>query len=84
MTPTPDRKPNPIDLPLPTEPTVGGSEDAKRAFEESRQANTDSIPIVETARALFATVKEFREENHYTAKFRAIIRGDHGHGPIPR
>jgi hypothetical protein len=74
----PERTPNPIDLPLPAESTLGAHDEAKRALEESRKANTDSIPIIEAARGLAATVREFREVNHYTPKFRAIIRSAHG------
>lgn len=71
--------PNDIDLPVPAQSTVGGQDDAKRALAESQAANTASNAIIEESAKWLGIVAKFRDDNHYTEKFRAIIRGTH-HG----
>lgn len=69
---------DPIDLPLPDDAT--GTPDAgKRALNESKRLNTGANEIIRESAEVLGAVRSFREENHYTQKFRTIIRGTHRH-----
>jgi len=63
MTLTPDYQPDP--------------DDARAALEESRQANRRATGLLAEVSASLSIVRAHREANHYTEKFRDIIRGLH-------
>jgi hypothetical protein len=58
-----------------TSPEERETEEARQALLATRASASVTAGIIEEARSALDVVRAHREANHYTEKFRSIIRG---------
>jgi hypothetical protein len=57
---------------------TNGRAEARQALAESRESSQSADRLILETQAALAKVRASREQNHFTDKFRAVIRGSHG------
>ena len=59
----------------PVDETTSGRDDALRQLAESKRASRSADRLIADARATLDSVRWVHEDNHFTDKFRQIIKG---------
>lgn len=61
----------------PADENTSGIDEARKALAESKQASRRADNLIGDVRSSLTQVRQAREVNHFTDKFRAIIQGGH-------